>query len=900
MAVPLSYAAAIAHSQFAARTLPRLDAAGCLLDPSAAITADVLRCHCEAHWPGLARRPQEEAISGLREFRNSALLAIMARDLSGLADLAENLSSISLLAEQAIQLAYEISVRGQAVRHGAPRDQQGQPVDLLIVGMGKLGGLELNASSDVDLIYLVAGEGLTAGNEHGQGQIDLGSFFGKVAKKMSLLLAEPTAHGFVFRVDLRLRPNGDAGPVICSLAMLEDYLIIHGREWERYAWIKARVVNQPVFQTPDAFQAGVEALESIRRPFVFRRYLDFNALAALRELHGQIREEAERRSRRRESRLTGVYEPVDVKLGRGGIREIEFVAQLFQLIRGGREERLRDRSTRGVLQTLAEQGRLSAQEVSQLQDAYAFWRRLEHRLQYEEDAQTHLLSGSEEAVARAASAMGCRDARDLIDQIERHQQAVSELFDRLFRRDDTTQADNAEDPKPRATDRDSRLTRVRALVAAHAAASGQPELVKKGLEALLEALSRRASYLALFDEYPETMARVARVIEASSWASEYLRRHPIVLDELLDSRTLMESPNLEGFSQELSRQMVQARIGDAPDVERQMDLLREAHHAQTFRLLVQDLEGMWTVEGLSDQLSALADCLIGATLQAAWQATPRRHRESPRFAVIAYGKLGGKELGYASDLDLIFIHDDHHELAAERYARLAQRINVWLSTNTAAGSLFEIDLRLRPNGNAGLLVSDLSGFLRYQTEQAWAWEHQALTRARFCAGHAEIGRAFEEARIQILRMARDRCTLLEEILAMRHKMHEGHPNPTGLFDLKHDCGGMVDIEFMVQALVLGHAHLHTSLTDNLGNIALLGRSAQLGLIPEGLAAQTADAYRNLRQHQHRIRLSGASSARVPAGLMTSERQAVESLWSVVFADAPATTRSLAQIRQRTG
>ena len=349
MAVPLAYAAAIAHSRFAARTLPRLDAAGCLLDPSAAITADVLRCHREAHWPGLSQRPQEQAIAGLREFRNSALLAIMARDLSGQADLAENLSSISLLAEQAIQLAYEISVRGLAARHGTPRDQQGQSVDLLIVGMGKLGGLELNASSDVDLIYLVAGEGLTAGNEHGQGQIDLGSFFGKVAKKMSLLLAEPTAHGFVFRVDLRLRPNGDAGPVICSLAMLEDYLIVHGREWERYAWIKARVVNQPVFQTQDSFQAGVQALESIRRPFVFRRYLDFNALAALRDLNGQIREEAERRSRRQGSRLAGVHEPVDVKLGRGGIREIEFVAQLFQLIRGGREERLRDRSTRGCL-----------------------------------------------------------------------------------------------------------------------------------------------------------------------------------------------------------------------------------------------------------------------------------------------------------------------------------------------------------------------------------------------------------------------------------------------------------------------------------------------------------------------------------------------------------------------
>ncbi|MFM1928610.1 MAG: Glutamate-ammonia-ligase adenylyltransferase, partial [Pseudomonadota bacterium] len=344
----------------------------------------------------------------------------------------------------------------------------------------------------------------------------------------------------------------------------------------------------------------------------------------------------------------------------------------------------------------------------------------------------------------------------------------------------------------------------------------------------------------------------------------------------------------------------EARLGDAPDVERQMDLLREAHHAQTFRLLVQDLEGLWTVERLSDQLSALADCLIRATLQAAWVATPKKHRDTPRFAVIAYGKLGGKELGYASDLDLIFVHDDPHELAQERYARLAQRMNVWLSTTTAAGSLFEIDLRLRPNGNAGLLVSDLPGFIRYQKEQAWVWEHQALTRARFCAGDAEIGQAFESARIEILRMPRDQASLLEEILAMREKMHEGHPNPSGQFDLKHDTGGMVDIEFMVQALVLGHAHAHPSLTDNLGNIALLRRAADIGLISRPLADATADAYRRFRQHQHRIRLSGAASARVEPDLLEPERAAVQALWAEVFSAAPEAIRPLAAIRQRTG
>ncbi|MFM1928354.1 MAG: Bifunctional glutamine synthetase adenylyltransferase/adenylyl-removing enzyme [Pseudomonadota bacterium] len=901
MALHHAYEVAADHSGFARRSLARLDAAGLLMDPSRAITASYLKEHLAAHWPEITE-PAHDAAGSLRQFRNSALLAIMARDLAGLSDLAENLSSISALAEQTIQLAYAVAAQGLAGRHGTPQDPHGQPVDLLIVGMGKLGGYELNASSDVDLIYLIPDDGQTTGVplEDGTvgGQIDLSSFFGKVARRMSALLAEPTAEGFVFRVDLRLRPNGDAGPVICSLAMLEDYLIVQGREWERYAWIKARVVNQPVFQSPALFEASLEALESIRRPFVFRRYLDFNALAALRELHGQIREEAERRSQRREARLAGSHTPVDVKLGRGGIREIEFIAQLFQLIRGGREERLRDRSTRAVLATLGEQGRLSDDEVRDLQEAYGFWRRLEHRLQYDEDAQTHVLGGSTSAYERAASAMGLANADALAEAIVIRQQRVSVLFDKLFRRDDTTQADPSEEPRPRPTDRESRMGRVKALIEQHANASQQPALVRQGLEALLDSLGRRASYLALFDEYPEALARVSKVFAASTWAGQYLTQHPIVLDELLDARSLFEAPNIEAFGKDLRTALSAATLQGEPDIERQMDILREAHHAQVFRLLVQDLEGHWRVEELSDQLSGLADQVLTATLISAWQVGRKIHRPDPQFAVMAYGKLGGKELGYASDLDLIFIYDDSHEMAQEQYAKLAQRINVWLTTNTASGQLFEIDLRLRPNGNAGLLVSDLQGFIDYQRRQAWVWEHQALTRARWCAGDARIGRAFEQARCEILCLSREPAPLLEEILAMREKMHEGHPNQSGLFDLKHDRGGMVDIEFMVQALVLRYSHQHASLTGNIGNIALLHLAGQLGLIPVDLATAVANAYRELRRQQHRLRLAGAASARLDvtqAPLIAQAQRDVRDLWSLVFADAPAKVRRLSEL-----
>ncbi|MEY3016732.1 MAG: bifunctional [glutamate--ammonia ligase]-adenylyl-L-tyrosine [Pseudomonadota bacterium] len=895
------YALAYEQSGFARRWLPRLQAAGLLMPINARITAESLSQWARQHWAdelGLNGPAGEAVMPALRWFRNASLLAIMARDYAGQADLDENLGAISSLACLTIDLAYRAAATELQARHGHPMNPQGQPTDLMIVGMGKLGGDELNASSDIDLIYVTDEDGLTSGRPDGGGEIESHVFFTKLGRRMAQLLGEITADGFVFRVDLRLRPNGEAGPMVCSLGMLEEYLMIQGREWERYAWVKARVVNQPFFSAPDAFQTLVDSLEDIRRPFVFRRYLDFNALAALRDLHQQIREEAKRRSQRRESRMAGEFDPVDIKLGPGGIREVEFVAQLFQLIRGGREESLQARGTREILRRLASQNRLTQTEADTLLAAYAFWRAIEHRLQYEEDAQTHVLPGNAEACARMAKAMGLADANALALAIDQHREAVVDIFDRLFRREEA-QADAEGAPSGlKRTDRASRLARLEAQIEQLAQASDQPDRVRQGLQHLVQSLSKRASYLALFDEYPEALTRVSKVFAASSWAGQYLTQHPIVLDELLDARSLYEAPNIEAFGQDLQASLSTATLQGEPDIERQMDILREAHHAQVFRLLVQDLEGQWRVEELSDQLSGLADQVLAATLTSAWRVGRKIHRPDPQFAVIAYGKLGGKELGYASDLDLIFVYDDDHEMAQEQYAKLAQRINVWLTTNTASGQLFEIDLRLRPNGNAGLLVSDLQGFIDYQRQQAWVWEHQALTRARWCAGDARIGEAFEQARRDILSLPRKPLALLEEVLAMREKMHEGHPNTSGLFDLKHDRGGMVDIEFMVQVLVLRYSHQHPSLTDNIGNIALLHLSGQLGLIPTDLAAAVANAYRELRRQQHRLRLAGAASARLDlaeAALIAQAQQDVRALWAVVFAEAPATVRRLSDL-----
>jgi glutamate-ammonia-ligase adenylyltransferase len=411
-----------------------------------------------------------------------------------------------------------------------------------------------------------------------------------------------------------------------------------------------------------------------------------------------------------------------------------------------------------------------------------------------------------------------------------------------------------------------------------AAITGERSATLGRLLDFFDAIARRASYLALLTEYPQALQRVIRMMAASGWAAGYLTRHPLLLDELLDDQTLHSPPDWTAFAAECQRQL-DAVPGDT---ERQMDVLRELHHAQLLRLLAQDLEGVLTVERLADHLSSLADVLVGATLTAAWQTVRTRHRPVPRFAVIAYGKLGGKELGYASDLDVVFLYDDDDPEAPGNYARLAQRFITWMTTHTPAGILFDVDTALRPDGASGLIVSSITSFEKYQMSSAWVWEHQALTRARFCAGDSAIGQRFETLRERVLRLPREPEQLKREILAMRKKMHDAHPNRSPLFDLKHDDGGMIDIEFMVQFLVLRHAAQYPQLTGDIGNIALLKLCGELGLIDQVLAQRVADAYRIFRRLQHQIRLQGEVRARVGPERIADERASVEALYAQVF------------------
>ena len=806
--------------------------------------------------------------STLRLLRQRVLLRTMARDLSGAADLDEVCGTMSALAEVAIDAA---------LAHLGNQD-------LIVVGMGKLGGGELNVSSDVDLVFLYPEEDGAASNLE---------FFTRLGRRLIAALDERTADGFVFRVDMRLRPWGDSGALATSFDALEEYFVAQGREWERYAWIKARALGS---------DRENGTLAAIVRPFVYRKYLDYGAFAAMRELHTQIREEVARRE------LSD-----QIKLGPGGIREIEFVAQVFQLIRGGRDPALQIRPTLKVLALLAQRKLLPAAACEELSRAYVFLRRLEHRLQYLDDAQTHELpegTGDRSLVARA---MGFHSWDAFRAALEAHRARVSSHFEQVFSVEEVskhalaplwTGPEQAETRLAQLGFRDAAGTAARlAAVRSGARYVGLPQASRMRFDALIpriieesaaqedpgtalarsldfmETVSRRAAYLALLEEHPAALARLAQLLGVSSWAAEYLNRHPVVLDELLDARALFARSDWSAFAQELRGQLA-SRQGDE---ERQMDWLREAHHAQVFRLLAQDLSGTLSVEKLADDLSDLADAMLQATLELCWAQLRVRHREEPRFAIVGYGKLGGKELGYASDLDLIFLYDDPDDRAPEIYARLAQRLSRWLTSRTAAGVLFDIDLRLRPEGGSGLLVSSIEAFRRYQRESAWTWEHQALTRARFCAGEPDLGVEFEKERRAILGMERDEGKLRRDVLSMREQLLKGHPNESGLFDLKHDRGGMIDIEFIVQMLVLAHAHRRPELAANSGNIALLKLAAKLRLIPADSASAVADAYREYRRRQHRLRLNGARYARVPAEEVRDHMAATRGLWRRVFA-----------------
>jgi glutamate-ammonia-ligase adenylyltransferase len=815
------------------------------------------------------------------------------------------------LAEFALDVAMQHSSQMLDALYGPPQaGAASRRACMWVVGMGKLGARELNVSSDIDLIYIYDEQGQTQGRADGRGVISNHEYFALQVKAVQALIGDVTEHGFVFRVDLALRPNGNSGPPAVSLGALEEYFQVQGREWERFAWLKSRVVA-PMQARSDA---SLQALRQLVLPFVFRRYLDYNVFESLRVLHRQIREQAARRAAGHPERAN------DVKLSRGGIREIEFTVQLLQVVRGGQFPELRTRPTVDALARVSKAGLMPAATASALAQAYDFLRRVEHRIQYLDDQQTHVLPTQDADLAWIAATLGFAYTGAFLAELDRHREFVAEEFDKLlgghadcvgcFKLDQSVPQDLTEllqreaaswpdalrerlrswqdHPRVLALREASRARLLRLLQRTAAWLDDGRVTLEAALRLLdwIEPLLRRESYLALLLERPSVHERLLRLLGAARWPARYLLKHPGVIDELAHGQMLEQRFDPKGFAQELNGRLDALKRTGEDDEEACLNLLRRAHHAEVFRTLARDVEGRLSVEQVADDLSALAESVLALTAQWCWQRLKHRHRAEPELGIIAYGKLGGKELGYGSDLDLVFVYDDDHENAGEVYAGFARKLINWLTVKTSEGDLFEIDTALRPNGNSGLLVTRFEAYADYQQQRgsntAWTWEHQAMTRARFVLGSAALRQRFAQVREQVITADRDASALRAEIVAMRDKVRAAHPQRrSDVFDVKHSPGGMVDVEFVVQYLVLAHAARHRALVDNAGNIALLERAEQAGLLPTGLGHGAADAYRELRRTQHRARLN-EEPTELALSELSQARQSVLQLWQQVL------------------
>ena len=852
----------------------------------------------------------------LRRFRTREMVRIAWRDIGGLAGLDETLADLSALADALIEAALAWLYADQCAGLGTPVDEGGEPQRLFVIGMGKLGGGELNFSSDVDLMFVYPRTGET---RDGRKAMSNQEFFDRLGRRLIRALNDITEDGFVYRVDMRLRPFGEAGALTLPVAAMEAYFETHARDWERYAMIKARICAGD--------RVAGDALLRTLQPFVYRRYLDFGALQALREMKALINAEME-----------GEDLKTDIKRGPGGIREIEFIVQMFQLIRGGRVPGLRTRSTRLALAELRQQGLLPDVAVDDLLAAYRFLRNAEHRLQQIDDRQTQQLPAGDEDRARVALGMQCQDWAEFAVRLAGHRQRVQDHFARLLNGRETVAP---EDNRASAFDKvwdgslpdeqvlaalaaggfsdpvaacgelarlragidmgrlsrngQERLARLLPMILATVAGRPNESLALARIFRLVETVARRSVYLALLAEHPRALRQLARLMAGSAFIADHIVRQPALLDELLDIRTLYAPPGAEALDRQLA-----VEIGKHPatDLESQMNALRHFRNAEVLKVAAADLTGHLPLPEVSNHLSWIAEAILRCALGLAWGHMVDRHgrphcvvdgvRRPAGFAIVAFGKLGGLELGYGSDLDLIFLHDsggDEQLTDGSRpvensvfFTRLAQRVIHLIATQTPAGIAYEVDTRLRPSGASGLLVSSTEAYRRYQSESAWTWEHQALVRARFIAGDDNVGRAFAAIRSEVLRRPRDPAVLRREIVDMRERMRrELVSKDVAAFDPKQGEGGITDLEFMVQYGVLAKAAAHPALLGWTDNKRLLEVFSDCGLLPAPDCLALRDAYFALRAETHRCALQ-ERPVLAGAGDFIEQRRLITRLW----------------------
>lgn len=866
---------------------------------------------------------EAEAMESLRRFRKRHMVRIAWRDLAGWADLDETLRDLSALADACIGFACTYMYEALVGRYGVPRGAESkQPQPLMILAMGKLGGGELNFSSDIDLILLYPEDGETDGAR----AIDNAEFFLRLGQKIVQLLATPTVEGFVYRVDLRLRPFGDSGRVALSFGAFEHYLQEHGRDWERYAYVKARPLT--------ALDHYPALYQDVLRPFVYRRYLDYSVFESLREMKGMISREVERRELQD-----------NVKLGPGGIREIEFIVQAFQLIRGGSDRRLQSRELRSVLPLLVGQRFLRREAVAELDAAYRFLRVVENRLQQWNDEQTHQLPEDDIGRARLALAMGASDWDATQAELAAHRQRVAQHFAQTVFGPGAAAAQAEQEKRAPLVDLDApmetRIAGLRALGFDEPDSIVEPldqmrdtsyyrRLDETGRRRLHELLARllppiaqsrspgatlvrvlriveriggRTVYLALLNENAAALRRLVSICEQSQFLADQIAAQPLLLDELIDERLIEEAPTRAQFAEELALRRRNMQ-GEEPD--RQVEMLREFQSAALFRVAVADLIGGLPLMKVSDRLTDIAELIVQETLVLARSQIEAKHGAPlcsdasgagrvANMIVVAYGKLGGLELGYSSDLDLVFLHDSSGE--AQRtdgpqpidntlfFQRLGQRMVHLLTVHSASGRLYEVDTRLRPAGNRGLLVQSLSAFRDYEFQDAWTWEHQSLLRARAIAGPRELCEQFEAARIEVLRKAVKRDGLRDEVRRMRERMRENLSKARpGQVDLKQDPGGIADLEFLVQFWMLKWADRYPEIVTFSDNIRQLESLASGAIVPQQRVDFLVATYRVYRQRLHRLSLDGTKNV-VDGREFVAERGGVVEVWEEVMREA---------------
>tara|TARA_R110002096_G_scaffold154_30_gene1007 strand:+ start:3260 stop:6160 length:2901 start_codon:yes stop_codon:yes gene_type:complete len=906
----------VACSEFAATTLRREFTWFVANAASFAHTADSSNLDSFVEWTQKNCSDQAELKSALRKFRNRFLLRVLWREVHRLADVKETLTQLSLLADRLLEVAMRAAEQDLHSRFGLVRNRDGEKVSLVVLGMGKLGGRELNFSSDIDLIFCYPEDGVTDGERSLSAQ----EYFTRMTRYVIALLDEVTADGFVFRVDTRLRPFGESGPPIVSFAALESYLLQHGRDWERYAYVKARIVG---WQPPSPVAESLYT--QLIQPFVYRRYLDYGVFESVREMQRLIATEVRRRELEH-----------NVKLGPGGIREAEFIVQAMQLVRGGSEVELQSRELLTVLPKLVNERGLTAAAADELAIAYCYLRRVENFIQAIRDQQTHDLPDSETDRERLRLAMQCESWDTFFAKLSEHRQTISTHFNSIAFRDDdddrpaehsfrqlwessasaerwadalrnagsldgeilaTHIVDFAALPGTQQIDSVSgeRLRRFMPKLLATVVESPRPVAALRRTLAITQGILRRSAYLALLNENQHAMSRLVGLCGRSQYIANQIARYPALLDELLDPC---------GYTDEITRAEIEAELKqklsgvDTTDSELQVQTIAQFQRATMFRIAVADFNDQLSIMKVSDALTWLAEVVLEEALRVAWNDLVARHgaphyvrdgiRHPAGFGVVAYGKLGGIELSYGSDLDIVFLHDsagekqmtdgDRPQDNALFFSRLVRKLVHFLTTQTGSGALYEVDTRLRPDGRSGLLVTNTEAFETYQVENAWTWEHQALLRARAVAGSASIAAEFERIRRETLSNRVRRKQLREDVVSMRRKMRDKLDRSDGShFDLKHGQGGIGDIEFLVQYLVLREAKSHPEVTCYSDNIRQIDALIDAGIIADPPGRQLQDVYRVYRLHLHRRVLNGQNALCGPDRFV-SEREFVASLW----------------------